>query len=329
MRVTVLKKKMVFAVPAVIIICSLFFLLLRYYNHLNTGTMVMGGMLFKQNPDDEDIKLSKKDDVEKYFRPSGRPVLNDRFTARFIDNYFGKKVSEIKIPGYLLTTPEDTIINYFSILREAANTQDGKGAGCGSIGDGRAPYPIAYNFLTKSYQDKLSYKKYLETFKNILHISLVKYREVPVAENPDNIIRYFVEIETIQGSENYIANFAYYYGFIDLIDENGQYKISNIEFHEENYLCAPYHGWSYDAEASVQIKYGGWCNLIKEMYPTIQKDYIKNVAFQGTDGNDYLIVFYQLTNDNDIEIAQYIKNPDGSWKLIKLDPEKCLKDKSK
>ncbi len=46
--------------------------------------------------------------------------------------------------------------------------------------------------------------------------------------------------------------------------------------------------------------------------------------FKGTDGNDYLIVFYQLTNDTDIEIAQYIKSEGQDWKLTNLNPEKCL-----
>ena len=57
--------------------------------------------------------------------------------------------------------------------------------------------------------------------------------------------------------------------------------------------------------------------------------YIKNVSFKGTDGNDYLIVFYQLTNDTDIEISQFIKKDGGAWELIKLNPEDCLKEKAK
>lgn len=320
---------MIIALTSTFLTMLLFILFKQMYYHKNTITMVMGGMLYKQASDDDSNVLTMKEDVEKYFRPSNLPVLNKRSTVRLLDNYFGKKVSEIKIPDNILRTPEDTILNYFSILREAANPQEGKEAGCGSIGTGKTPYPVAYNYLTSSYQHKLPYNQYLNSFQNILHLNLVKYHEVPVYDNPNNITRYFVEIETIEGNEKHTAEFAYYYGFVDILNENGQYKISNLEFNGENYLCAPYHGWSYDAEASVQIKYGGWCSLIKEMYPSSQRGYIKNISFKGTDGNDYLIVFYQLTNDNDIEIAQYNKSAEGSWKLIKLDPEKCLKDKAK
>lgn len=63
------------------------------------------------------------------------------------------------------------------------------------------------------------------------------------------------------------------------------------------------------------------------MKTTNQKGYIKIVPFYGTDGKDYFIVFFQLTNDTDVEIAQYVRGDDGNWKLIKLDPEECLKEK--
>lgn len=54
--------------------------------------------------------------------------------------------------------------------------------------------------------------------------------------------------------------------------------------------------------------------------------YEKKVYFKGTDNNDYMIVFYTLTNDNDIEIAQYMKVSDGVWNRIELDPNKCLEN---
>ncbi len=295
--------------------------------------MVMGGIFYTQDFDEEDEKaISKSKDIETYFRPSDLPVLNDRNVysdIRFFNEYFQKKESEIVLPKELMESPEETIVNYFSVLREAANWEEGKHAGCGSIGQGNTTYPMAYNFLSASYQNKLSYEQYLASFKNILHTSLIKYKEVPVYDNPSGIIRYFIEIETIGGSEKNIANFTYYYGFVDLVNEDDQYKISNLEFTGEDYLCAPYHGWSYDAEGSVQVRYGGWCKLIKELYPTIQNGYIKHIYFAGTDDIDYLIEFFHLTNDTDIEIAQYRKNKDGDRELIKLNPEKCLKDNNK
>ncbi len=267
-------------------------------------------------------------DTETYFRPSKLPALNTRFDWNFFETYMFDNASEIKLPSWLFSTPEETILNYFSILREAANPVEGKGAGCGTLGNGRAPYPIAYNFLTKAYQEQLTYEQYLRKFENILHISLLKYHNVPLYENPDNILRYFVELETIEGTERNQGSFVYYYGFVDLLKENGEYRISNLEFHGENYLCAPYHGWAYDAEMSVPIRYGDWCDMIEEMYPFRQEGYIKNVSFRGKDGRDYIIVFYQLANGTDIEIAQYRKGKTGEWELIKLNPEDCIREKN-
>lgn len=268
-------------------------------------------------------------DVETYFRPSNLPVLNTRDNVQFFDSYQDEKTKKVKLPENLLDTPENTLLNYFSILREAANPVKGKSAGCGTLGDAQTPYPIAYQFLTTEYQKELSFKAYQKTFQNILHTNLIKMHEVPVYANKDKILRYFVELETIEGTERNTGVFAYYYGYVDLKKEDKEYKISNLEFTAENYLCAPYHGWAYDAEASVQIRYGGWCNLIQSMNPIVQKGYVKNVSFVGTDGYEYRIVFYQLTNGTDVEIAQYRKKENRNWEQINLDPRKCLEEKDK
>jgi len=40
-----------------------------------------------------------------------------------------------------------------------------------------------------------------------------------------------------------------------------------------------------------------------------------------------MFIFFQLTNDTDVEIAQYRQMKDSKWELIKLNPEDCLKDR--
>jgi len=287
--------------------------------------IVMGGKLYRQLIETDGSKTTGNGiDAEKYFRPSNLPVINNRsFESDLFDG------TNDTFPDDLLKTPDDTIINYFSILREAANPQKGKGAGCGSLGNAQAPYPIAYKFLTSEYQKRLSYNRYLKSFENILHINLIKLKRIPTDEkHPDNM-KYFVEIETIEGSEKDVAYFAYYYGYLYILKEGNKYKISDLQFHGENYLCAPYHGWNYIAEEVVDVEYGDWCKLIKERYPTYQDGFIKRIHFKGTDGHDYLIEFFQLTNDNDIEIAQYKKNANEKWELIRLDPKNCLEKNNK
>ena len=109
---------------------------------------------------------------QKYFRPSCSPALNLKFgTWEFFAPFEGKPYDQIQIPPEVTNTPEDTLLNYFSILREAENLG---GRSCGSVGQARIPFPIAYNFLSKDYQNKLSYEHYFHSFAGIGHTSLIK-----------------------------------------------------------------------------------------------------------------------------------------------------------
>ena len=286
-------------------------------------TLVAGGVLFKnEKVEYYEEEAMSRNDYEKYFRPSNLPILNTSSEVEEMLNEYGGNDKKVVIQDNYLITPNNTIINYFSVLREAANVQNGKSAGCGTIGRWREPYRIAYEFFTKEYKEKVSYKAYENSFLNILHINLIKFRLV---NNPENEMKYFFEIETIQGSKDNVANFVYYYGFLNLSNENGVYRIKDITISSEEYLCAPYHGWNYDGKSKVEIEYGGWCKLVKEIYQVSTEGYVENIYFKGTDNKDYRIEFYILTNDYDIEVAQYIKE-DEKWKSIKLDPNKCLKE---
>lgn len=141
--------------------------------------MVMGGKFHRQLI--ETVKRTTAGDeinVEKYFRSSNLPVINSR---RFESDLFNGIYDTL--PDYLLKTPDDTILNYFSILGEAANPQKGKNAGCGTLGYARSPYPAAYKFLSSEYQRRLNYNQYLKSFENILHINLIKTKRIEVKLN--------------------------------------------------------------------------------------------------------------------------------------------------
>lgn len=315
MRVLVIKKKYI-----ITLFFSSFLLLLLFslYNH-------------QKNKHSDSNKTfmshSEKNQINKteYFRPSNLPILNDReFKSDFFSQFYEKEPNEVSLPSYLLESPEDSIINFFSILRQAANYVKGKGTGCGTIGYSKRPYPVAYNFLSPALQESMSYDDFLALFENILHLNLIKLHLVPQDKTCPDGQRYFIEFETIEGSEKGVGYFAYYYGYICVKKVTETYKIVDISFQGEEYLCAPYHFWHYIAEAAVDIMYGEWCSLVEERYETQQDNYIKNIYFKGTDGYEYLIQFYQLTNGRDIEIAQYRKNIKDEWQLIKINPVDCL-----
>lgn len=325
------KRKTFIVISSVLMILLAMGLYLRFYNTKDRAKMVMGGQFQKQPTEKEEHNItSPKTDNEKYFRPSKLDILNNKnFDYKFFDLFSEKDASKNTLPEYFLKTPEGTIINYFSILREAENLDENKMGGCGTIGNAKYPYPVAYAFLSSNYKGKLSYEKYLKSFKNIAHLNLIKLKRIPFDLNYPTSLRYFIEIETIEGTDKDSTYFAYYYAYIYLSQEGNQYKIENIDFYGEDFLCAAYHGWAHNAEASVLIRYGDWCSLVKKLHPTKQEGYVKKIYFEGTDGNEYLIEFITLTNDTDIETAQYRKTQDGKWEFIRLNPEKCLEEKKK
>ncbi|MDQ0200368.1 hypothetical protein [Neobacillus ginsengisoli] len=167
----------------------------------------------------------------------------------------------------------------------------------------------------------LNYDDFLKSFQGIGHLNLIKL--YGIFDERDGR-QYFFESETIEGSRKGVTYFAYYYGFVQLTKEQNHFKIQDISLVGEDFLCAAYHGWDHDAEAVVEVKYGNWCKLIKKIYPTRQHGYVKHIFINGTDGNDYLFVFIELTNGTDVEITQYKKYPNGQWIHVHMKPEKCV-----
>lgn len=263
-------------------------------------------------------------DVEQFFRPSCRAILNRRlFGYQFFDPYYEKTYDEVELPLHLLDTPENMLLNYFSILRDAENLTSQLIGGCGTVGEARTPFPIAYNFFTKSYRQKTSYSSYLSSFEGIGHINLIKLYKLP---NPNNVqpIRFFVELETINGTATGVSCFQYHFGTISVVQEGEKYKIDGITLSGEDFLCAAYHGWRQRGEDVVDIEYGNWCKLIRKRLPTKKDGYVKTIDIIGTDGNDYRFIFIQLTNDTDILVSQLMKRKDGKWAVTHIDPIECI-----
>lgn len=326
------RKMIYFLITAILLLVTI--LALIYFDKLSnhTSKLVMGSALYKQELMVEpNVKALPKPDLEAYSRPSKLPMLNTRiYSIEF--NYQGDGDNPVtpeksKIPQEYFKSPDETIINYFSILRDAENLTKEKMGGCGTVGASKYPFPIAYSFLTPEFQKKVDYRQYIKSYEGIAHTSLIKLRLLP----PDLIhprdIRYFVEIETIEGSDKGVTYFAYYYGYIYIQKQEEKYLISDLQLYGEDFLCAPMHGWYHNAEANVSIRYGNWCKMIDVQYPTKQEDYVKRIYFKGTDGSDYMIEFIHLTNDTDVEVAQYKKADDGAWYTVYLKPEKCLEKK--
>lgn len=274
----------------------------------------------------EQQAIKPKLDVEQFFRPSCRSILNRRvFGYQFFAPYSEKTYDEIHLPPSLMETPEQMLLNYFSILREAENLTSSLIGGCGTVGEAREPFPIAYNFFTKAYQQKMPYASYLSSFEGIGHTNLIKLYKLP---NPTNKppLQFFVELETINGTATGVTGFQYHYGIISVIQEEGLSKIDAITLTGEDFLCAAYHGWRQKAEDVVDIEYGGWCKFIKKRLPTKRDGFVKTIDIIGTDGHDYRFIFIQLTNDTDVLVSQLVKGKQGQWEVTHIDPEKCIEE---
>lgn len=295
-------------------------------NH--TSVYVMGAVRqeqkWHQGENEEEKETYQQIDAEKYFRPSRRSILNHRlFDYHFFNPYNGKTYSEISLPPSFLDTPENAILHYFSILREAENLTEELMGGCGTVGWANTPFPIAYNFFTKDYKQKMPYTRYLASFEGIGHTNLIKLYKLP-NQKAGQPIRFFIELETINGTATGISAFQYHYGTVSIGKEDGLYKIDNITLTGEDFLCDAYHGWRQQGETVVDIEYGNWCKLIKKRLPTKRDDYVKFIDIIGTDGNDYRFIFVQLTNDTDVLVSQLIKRRQGTWEETKIDPTKCV-----
>lgn len=297
----------------------------------NGNKYILGGNLVDESIIYEDLELvdssEESYDLERFFRPSDMVILNNE-NLNILEEFYNKNPYKIELPSKPFRSGKDTVVNYFNVLREAANPTEENKTGCGSLGNAKWPYPVAYNFLSKSYQKELSYKDFLNSFKNMLHINLIKVNNIPSDKDNPDLLKYFVELEIIEGSTEDKGVFAYYYGYIYLDKENDGYKIVKMDYSAENYLCAPYHGWAYDAKSFVEIEYGNWCSLIEGDVIVNEDGYQKRVYYKDKDENEYYVLFYELTNGVDKKIADYKKNEENQWEVIYINPEKCIDKES-
>lgn len=276
----------------------------------------------------EAVYAASEQEEEQFFRPSSLPILNTRpFPSAFFHPFYEKPPESIHLPASLMKTPEDTILNYTSILRHAEHfTPETGGGGCGTVGHANWPYPVAYQFLTSAYRERLPYAAYLKQLAGIGHLNLIKMHPVR-NDKKDGSLRYFVELETIEGSKKGVTNFAYYYGYLYLKRQGNRYLIDDSKLVGEDFLCAPYHGWSWSGEGVVGVKFGHWCKLVKNIQPAKRDGYIKTIDADGTNGNQYRFQFITLTNGTDVEIAQFQRKPGATWQPIHINPEDCLQKK--
>lgn len=256
--------------------------------------------------------------TERLLRPSKKTAIPPKFRLK----------DPRRNPTDTFKYPQDVVRAYFDYLTNAENMGEYH-AGCGSIGEAKIPFPHAYRLLSDGYRQQWTYEKFLKSFEGVGHTNLLQILQAPLETVKSTHPTYFVEIETIEGSNQPGRGtaFRYYYGYVTAVKvgEDG-WKIDKIDFHPEDFLCYPYHGWWHDGPEVVAITYGGWCNLFDRDDPgrVKHKDGLIEVTRKGKDGTQYRFVFTRLTNGFDEKIGQYRKGPGGEWEPSVFEAEKCV-----
>lgn len=268
------------------------------------------------------VPVMNQDDLgsERFQRPSKALPYPNPYT--FKD--FQKDNEKLPLVAEKFENPEDLILAYYGILREASNML-GYSGGCGTIGESGLPYPYAYELLTKEMQKALPFDQYVNSFAGIGYTTLLKVLPAfAPPDTPDNVKYYMVEIEVITGAKaktdeeyNQGSQFAYYYGLIavEKTPDEG-WKIKDIYYIPEDFLCAPMHSWFYLSDAVVQIVYGDNLKLIDKIDRTERNGDMVSIYASGA-GNSYRFDFVRLTNGYDILLHEYIFD-NGEWKETSL-----------
>lgn len=294
-------------------VCSIWTVTARPQNPLFAGGEISLPPSFPEDPVSASDR--QEEQSERFHRPSkDLPYPNPYFFSDFV-----KADGNPPLISKKFDSSEDVILAYYGILRDASNML-GYSGGCGTIGSAGEPYPYAYELLTAEKQRQISQKQFIESFRGTGYTTLLKL--IPAYAPPGsfpNSAFYMVEIEVITGvkaetEEEYRqgSRFAYYYGIVttEYSPDRG-WKIGQIRYIPEDFLCAPWHSWFYQSEAVVQIVYGDNLKRIDQIDRTEQNGSIISIYASGNKGQ-YRFDFVRLTNGYDILLHEYVLT-DGVW----------------
>lgn len=316
-----------YAMPVfIILILPLLLILAWIADDSRKDQPVLGGYLNVDNKLEQDQaepvfnSLAAGYDIERFQRPSKQQALKLKYAAKEFINTLEQTPSVQKT----FQAPEDVIHAYYAILQGASNMV-GYHGGCGTIGWSGIPYPYAYELLSSGTRQQMSLKEFEQSFEGIGYITLLKlYPAFQPPNTPTGIKYYFVEIEVITGPKYdeedkrpKPSHFAYYYGLITTENTSAdEWKIKDVKYVPEDFLCHPMHHWDYDARHLVGVVYMNWYKLIDSIENVEVKDSLIHVYASGG-GNKYRFDFVRITNGDDALLHENVQQ-DGKWKEVNL-----------
>ena len=321
-----ISRKIFLLVGAGITLLIVLLLLVLHFSNAGAPDMVAGGKMHPVSYPDMQAQTAFSRQEEKLSERFRRPSKEVPSLNKYSFNDFVKQDDTPPLITKKFDTPEDVILAYYGILRSASN-MEGYSGGCGSIGNAKQPYPYAYELFTPESRGKMGLTAFTDSFKGIGYITHLKlYPAYAPPETPQDIQYYMVEIEVITGKKEDGANhaykqeisyFAYYYGIVTVEKTPADgYKIQQIDYLPEEFLCAPEHGWVYDSDAVTRLIYMESLKIIDKIERTEQKDGMIYIYAAGN-GQQYRLDFVRLTNGHDILLHENILE-NGQWKETDL-----------
>ncbi len=293
----------------------------------NGATLVMGAKLHERiELDKAHTKAAFNDknniiEADRFQRPSRIPAykLKYIFNEPEVTGNEGTFIPKGYPKEY--KSSSDVIEAYYSIVKAASNMSGYQG-GCGTVNWSIIPYPYAYELLSDKVKSKVSFNQFENSFRGVGTINLLKLIPAYIPpDTPKNVNYHMVEIEVIGGVPTTSGSndtrkpsfFSYYYGLVMTEYEEGKgWKIIAVDYLPEDFLCAPWHLWSWESKAVVEIVYKEWYNLID----TIQKVELKypyvTIYGKGKQDELYRFDFVRLTNGEDVMLRENIKQ-NGQW----------------
>lgn len=208
--------------------------------------------------------------------------------------------------------PKALLEAYFAALADANHLTAGQSeAAGGTLGMGREPYPVAYDYWTSEWKGKHTYEQFLDSWSGTAHVQLLKLYE---AETKNGDARFFVETKHLEAvGENPKFGEFYYSGFFSVQQTDGGWKIAEGRLEPQNLAWAlgGHQPWLADP-VQVAVVHG----LGKRMDDERNR---KSEISYRTD--DFVIVRVFDDQDNIEAEIQLVRPEEGIWKVIAVEKQ--------
>lgn len=227
----------------------------------------------------------------------------------------------------VITSPEMVVRAYYDALYYASNPA--APAGFGTISSGLTPYPVAYRYLSKEWQSRVSYDQFLEDWKGTLHVELRKLLPAgTVSAGGELLPRYFVETQNTELVDSPPRTvIAYYAGFVTVKKEGLSWKLYSADLAPEDLVSIPLGGhqsWRADAASVAASELGLFgagssgsrVSTNRDGTVTVRFTDAKKTALEATLVQQYNSVWTLLTASRDGVPLQRFVSPDGAFSLM-------------